>query len=903
MTDMEAVAASARREREGLRVLLVEDNTADAELLVRHLRRAGFDPEWRRVDTEEDYREHLTEDLDLVLADYQMPQFSGLRALELLKESGLAVPFIIVSGSIGEEMAVRAMREGASDYLLKDRMARLGPAVVHALDQARLIRKHQRAEKELRESETLLRTINEASPLGIVVTDADGSCIYTNQAARRILGVGFQEAAGAGWSRTTHPDDYPGLQESWTAARVRAERYESTHRCLRAGEVAWVNLKVAPMRDNDRVFGFVGAVEDITERKQASEVLAASERRFREMLANVDFIAMTLDEKGRITFCNDALLRTTGWTREEVHGADWFATFVPGDEALKALFFEALAAGTIASHHENAIRTKQGELRDIAFNNTTLWDAAGRVVGTASIGEDVTERKRTEKRVREQAEMLDRAHEAIIVREIETRRISFWNKGAERLYGWTAAEAIGRDIGELIFTDPGLVSIINAKLLEADEWRGESQHVTRAGRKLVVSGHVTLIRDAEGRAASALVINIDITEQKNLESQMLRAQRMESIGTLASGVAHDLNNILAPILMSAPLLQQDLPADQREMVVSAILTSAERGADIVKQVLAFGRGLEGKRALLSPRGIVNELAKIMAQTFPKEIRIESTVPRDLWLVNGDATQIHQVLLNLCVNARDAMPDGGTLRLRAGNLEMDESFASMIPEASPGPHVMLEVADTGTGMPPGVQERIFEPFFTTKPVGKGTGLGLSTVVGIIKSHGGCLRVESAPGKGTTFAVYLPAEKEARASDLEKEREAPPVGRGELVLVVDDEKSILAVARGVLESHGYRTLLAADGTEALAIFAQREQEIDAVLTDVLMPFMDGVTLVRALRRLRPQLPVIASTGQRERARLAELQALGVGAVLEKPYSADALLRLLHETLGPGREETAE
>ena len=392
----------------------------------------------------------------------------------------------------------------------------------------------------------------------------------------------------------------------------------------------------------------------------------------------------------------------------------------------------------------------------------------------------------------------------------------------------------------------------------------------------------------------------DITERKKLEQQFLRAQRMESIGTLASGLAHDLNNILTPIMMSAPVLRLGLSEKQREEIIDTIEMSAVRGAQIVKQVLTFGRGLDGEKHPLQVQALISEMVKMIGGTFPKDIIVESTIEPDLWMVLGDGTQLHQVLLNLCVNARDAMPDGGRLRLSAANLDIDASYASMLPDATPGPHVLVEVSDTGSGIPPEILERIFDPFFTTKEVGKGTGLGLSTVHGIIKNLGGLLNVISQAGKGTTFQVYLPAAPDQEPVAAAVSLGIPPTGHGELVLVVDDEPAITNAARTVLEAHGYRVLLATNGAEALTLFAQHSNNVAVVLTDVMMPLMNGVNLLRALRKIRQDVPVIASTGLGERAQLDKLEEMGVKTTLRKPYHSGVLLRTIHGLLHPRAED---
>ena len=383
----------------------------------------------------------------------------------------------------------------------------------------------------------------------------------------------------------------------------------------------------------------------------------------------------------------------------------------------------------------------------------------------------------------------------------------------------------------------------------------------------------------------------DSTERQRLQAQLRHSQRLESIGTLASGVAHDLNNVLAPIMMSIPLLAQAVAGTRNERLVSTIEACAERGSCIVKQVLTFSRGMEGERVLVQVQHLMGDIANIANQTFPRSITIRDIVPRDLWPVNGDATQIHQVLLNLCVNARDAMPEGGTLTMDASNLRIDENYAVMSPDATPGNYLVISISDTGHGIPEETMQKMFDPFFTTKEVGKGTGLGLSTAVGIVKSHRGFLTVETQIGKGSVFKVFLPAE--AGVAEMPPNASKPEAlsGNGDLVLLVDDEASIRVIAQSVMQARGYRVLLAADGTEALAIFAQNSSEIAAVITDIAMPFMDGTTLIRALRKMDPDVPLIVSTGHGEE---AQVSGSHISAFLNKPYDAETLLRSLHAAI---------
>lgn len=399
------------------------------------------------------------------------------------------------------------------------------------------------------------------------------------------------------------------------------------------------------------------------------------------------------------------------------------------------------------------------------------------------------------------------------------------------------------------------------------------------------------VRDSQGLALRIVGTAKDITESKNLEAQYLRVQRMESIGTLAGGIAHDLNNVLTPILLSIGLLKRQEQNPLRLSILATIEDSAQRGADMVKQVLSFARGVEGQQLQVQIGRLLKEIEKIANETFLKNILVRCDVPPDLWVVKGDPTQLHQVLLNLSVNARDAMPNGGTLTLSASNIMLDEQYAAMNLEARPGPHVRIAVGDNGTGMTPEVMERIFEPFFTTKELGKGTGLGLSTTTAIIKSHGGFMQVESKVEAGTQFQVYLPAQLESGVEDVNEAPapEPPSGGHGELVLVVDDEATVRKVTQQTLESSGYRVVLAADGIEAVSVYAARKQEIAVVITDMMMPVMDGPSMIQVLLRINPQVRIIAASGLH-----AHAASMGVRQFIPKPYTAETLLKTLHLVL---------
>lgn len=499
------------------------------------------------------------------------------------------------------------------------------------------------------------------------------------------------------------------------------------------------------------------------------------------------------------------------------------------------------------------------------------------------------ERKQTEQKIREQAALLDVATDAIFVRDLD-EQILFWNKAAERLYGWKKEEVITKKTKEL-WLEKNLSQLPEAlkMLMNKGCWEGELQQKTKCGKEIIVESRWTLVRQFSNKAQSILVVNTDITQKKQLEAQFLRAQRLESIGTLASGIAHDLNNVLAPILMTAQLLESQMHDERSRRLLPILISNAKRGANLVKQVLSFTRGIEGERTLLQLKHLIIEIQQIVKETFPKSIEVFTQISPNFWTTYGDATQLHQVLMNLCVNARDAMPNGGILKVTGENLLVDENYARMHIDAKVGPYIVITVTDTGNGISPEILDRIFEPFFTTKELGKGTGLGLATVVGIIKSHGGFINVYSEEGRGSRFKVYLPAQD---ATEIIEEQEIDlPQGNGELILVVDDEPAIRDITKTSLESHNYRAITASDGIEAIALFVENRDEISLVLTDMVMPSMDGITTIRTLQKINPDVKIIAVSGLVSNDKANAAYDMGVKAFLCKPYTACQLLQTIN------------
>lgn len=508
---------------------------------------------------------------------------------------------------------------------------------------------------------------------------------------------------------------------------------------------------------------------------------------------------------------------------------------------------------------------------------------------------DITERRRAEDKIKEQAALLDVDPAAISVIDPEGR-VLFWNRSAEAIYGWERARMVGTSIkGRLTAERKSTFEEARKTVLERGRWQGEWIHHAEGEIELVIESDWTLVRNDDGTPRFIYVVDSDVTQKKKLEEQVLRAQRMESLGMIAGGIAHELNNVLGPILLSIELIRREVTDERTKRLLGTIESSSKRASDIVKQILAFARGEEEKpKDVVSSRQLLRDVEILVARTFPKSIRVESRLPEDLWPIHGNGTLLQQVLLNLCINAKDAMDSGGTLVLEGENHFLDEHYARLRPHVLPGPFVVLSVTDTGVGIPADKVGRIFEPFFTTKGKGKGTGLGLSVAAGIVQNHGGFINVYSEPDKGTSFKVYLPAARTPEIDMTVEERRHLPHGNGETILVVEDEPMVLELTKQILESHGYRALGAADGTEAMALYAEHKGRIALVLCDMAMPFMDGPATIRAITKMNPSARIVVVSGFADLGKSLDDFRKNVHAFVAKPYSAEKILGAIKDAL---------
>ncbi len=744
-------------------------------------------------------------------------------------------------------------------------------------------------ESALADKENHLRSILETAPDCIKLVDSEGRIVEINQAGLDILeAASFDKAVGAQVNKFIVPEHLQMFRD------LLKQNFLGRSGCLEyeivglKGTRRWLKTLTNPFKNGvGEIVGLLAVTTDITGSKIA-EIQLLEQNRLLEQTHDAIFI-WGLDDG--IIYWNTNAEVLYGFTFDEVRGRE-------AREVLETVFPHSFEEYFEELKQNNRW---EGDLQHTTRLGRTIFVDSRQVVSESNDGtlvvlestRDITWRRAANERISQQAALLDHSKEAILVCDLNHRLI-YWNRGAEKIYGWSSSEILGKELGEVLYDgDHSALEVALRALKTSDGFREERVHLTKDKTKVVTISSWTLVRNDEGQPDYLLLVNSDVTEIKEIEEQLYRSQRMESIGTLAGGIAHDLNNVLSPILMAVEMLQSgDAKEENGEPWLSIIHENTERGADLIRQVLTFARGAEGDHSEIHLRHLVKELIKVLKETFPKNIVVKYDIDPDLCLLSADPTQIHQVLMNLAVNARDAMPNGGTLTIRAQNTTIDKTHARIHLEAVPGNYVLLTVVDSGSGMSANVLKRIWDPFFTTKDVGKGTGLGLSTTLSIVQSHGGFINVVSEPEKGTKFAVYIPASRSlTETSDLEP-ISALPSGHGETILIVDDEPNIRATTTATLEKYGYKTVAAEDGTEAIAVYAQ-DQGIDLVITDMSMPFMGGAATIRALRKINPDLKIISMSGLPFQQTAGDKDLL-TSAFLLKPFTAEKLLATIAEVL---------
>jgi two-component system cell cycle sensor histidine kinase/response regulator CckA len=926
--------------RDPLRLLLVEDSPTDAKLVILALEKAGRAVAFERVDTREAMRSALARQTwDVVVSDWSMPNFSAPAALALLKELAIDLPFIISSGTVGEEHAVEAMRAGAHDYVLKGNLARLGPAVEREVRELATRHAHRQAEVARREAQLRFKRLFESRITGITVATMAGLITEANDTFLEMVGYsrGDLRSGGLDWMALT-PPEWRELTPPLDELRLRGSSSPFEKEYLRKdGSRVPVLVGVAVL-DDDRV---LTVVTDLTEQKQAEDRKAAV------VDAALDAV-VGMDASGAITEFNPAAERTFGYARIEVIGRSLADTLIPERlrEAHRLGLARYLASGdavVIGRRLELQALRRDGSEMPVELSISRV--AGPRKPAFVGFIRDISERKRVERALFERmrlaalgadvgialtaseslAEILRSCCQAV-VRHLGPCSAGVWVLGGPARRPVLEASATSADdvggvpaLAALTQLDVGFIAEARRPYVAPDvgalprfgvetlgvEGASFSAHPLLVGGEAV--GVIAILAyeppsDVAMRGlvsiANAVAVRIHgkVAEQANvgLEEQLRQSQKMEAVGRLAGGVAHDFNNLLSVVLSYSELLLEDLPLDApaREDV-EEIRRAGVRAADLTRQLLMFSRQQVIEPKVLDLNEVLAGMDKMLRRVVGEDIELTSLPAASLGRVNVDPGSIEQVVMNLAINARDAMPTGGKLTLETANVVLDDAYVKSHLGASPGPYVMLSVTDSGSGMDKATVARIFEPFFTTKELGKGTGLGLSTVIGIVQQSRGTIWVYSEIGVGTTFKVYLPlvdAVPQIAAADV-----VPATIRGsEVILLVEDEAQVRDVARGILLRHGYTVLAASYGEEALAIAARHPGPIHLLLSDVVMPKMSGPELARRLGAVRPGIAVLCMSGYTDDSALRHGVIEAEIAYLQKPLTVEGLTRKVREVL---------
>jgi len=750
----------------------------------------------------------------------------------------------------------------------------------------------KRVAEELKTVAREWRVTFDAMGEAICLLAPDGTIQRANKAFRKLVGVSWEALIGRNCHRLLHGEAPPA---DCPMVRALASKHRETA-VMPLGD-RWFKVTADPVTgDSGEILSIVHTMEDMTVRRSIEErqtMLTAAVEQAAESV-------VITDPHGTILYVNPAFERVTGYSRKEAQGKNpRILKSGRQDAAFYEKMWAAIAGGDVWSGRF-VNRRKDGSLYDEEAVISPIRDASGAIVSFVGVKRDVTEEMAAEASLRDSEEryreLFESSGDAIMTLVPPDWNFSSVNPATLKVFGVAeASELVGKSPKRFVsrmqpdgrLSEGEFDEVIRMAL---DEGSRSVEWLCMRRDGATFPALVSLVRMSIGGRILLQATVRDVTGEKLAEQQRQQTQRLQSLGTLAGGIAHDLNNILTPILMGAQVLRDAQLTDEQREVVSMMDASAKRGAGVIGQILTFARGSEGTRGALQSRHLINEVLAMVKETFPRSIAVRQDLDQMLWPVIGNSTQLHQVLLNLLINARDAMPDGGTLDVRAVNRRLDEDGAISAGLERAGPYVVWIVKDTGLGISPEVMPRIFDPFFTTKEPGKGTGLGLSTVHGIVKAHEGAIRVESAVGTGTTFEVLLPAQEGPEDVGDGKSAE-PSAGRGELVLVVDDEPSVRRTIQMFLEAGGYRVVTGASGVDAVAVCAEKRDAVKVIVLDAMMPEMGGEAALRVIRKMMPRIPVVAMSGLTEGFALNEDD---VTLFLEKPFGRAELLAALRALL---------
>ena len=879
-----------------IRLLILEDNPQDAEYAIAQLQHDALDLECQRVDTEADFIASLDRHPDLILADYSLPSFDAVAALKHLQALQLDIPVIVVSGTLGDEQAVRVLREGAADYLLKDRIQRLGPAVRRALEE------HARR----REYQDLVAIVT-CSHDAIVGLDMRGDVINWNAGAEQLYGLHASDIKGRS-IRLVLPAEHQAELFDAVAQVTRGQRVgpvEATH-VHRDGRLIDVSLTLSPVRSAaGEVIGVASIIRDIGAKKRAERLLLESERRYRSMFEH-NPIPMWVHDTGTLRFLavNDAAVRHYGYSRAEFLSMPLADLLCRSDPpalwrgALDSSGPEATGASALSRH-----RKKNGTVIDVQIQSYELTYAGqpGRVV----LATDVTEQLRAQEQLRVAEERLRLAlaasHVGVWDTNLETG-VAYWSETCELMHGLSPGTFGGNFNAFVACIHPDdreqAAGIVRRAIEEHAETEFEYRTLLPDGTVRRISSTAHFFYDEAGKAIRGAGVTSDVTERRSLEHQLRQSQKMEAVGQLAGGVAHDFNNLLTAILGYADLLEPELEGQPGGLEdLEQIRKSAMRAAHLTRQLLAFSRRQILQSTVIDLNSLIADLGNLLRRLIPENVRIDLVLPPRIHRIKADPGQIEQVVMNLAINARDAMPSGGTLTIETANREVNADFfrnLGVTGKVDSRHFVTLTIRETGTGMDNDTKRRIFEPFFTTKHKGKGTGLGLATVYGIVKQSDGFICLESEPNCGATFTVYLPKTTEATAHDVPAPQERRMATGTETILLVEDEEAVRLLTLALLERHGYHTLTAVDAEDAIRLAEAEGGPIHLLLADVILPGQDGPALYRILKASRPALKSLFMSGYTDEAILKRGILDRKAAFLHKPFTAAELSTKVRDVL---------
>jgi PAS domain S-box-containing protein len=875
--------------KEGTTILIVEDDPGTATLQQRRLARAGYVAD-TAANTEQALAKLAARAYSLLLLDYRLADGTdGLALCQRLKNAGHDVPVVLVTGFSDEATVIRALRAGVRDFVPKsvEYLDYLPEAVERVLRQTR-------TEQELAASRAQLAGIIESAKDAILVTEADRRITLFNRAAEQMFRCTAAEALGQPLGRFIPRDMSPtgeGPDETSVTNLVR-----EGSRGIRADgsefplEASYSRVEVG----GRKVYTVV--VRDVTERRRAEEALRESEELYRNLVETSPDAILLADLDGTIRKANRQAALLFGFAgAEALVGRNAGELVAPESRDHLAETLRGVLEKGGVRNVECVLVRQDGSRFPAESSAEVVRDSKGQPRGFLGVLRDITARAAAQAKLREQAALLAKATDAILVEDLDDR-ITFFNPRAERLYGWTAAEALGRNAAELLYKPGQLGARDEARriLHEKDEWKGELRQTTKSEKELIVESHWTLVRDEQGRATGKLVINTDVTDKKKLEAQLLQAQRMESVGVLAGGVAHDFNNMLTVITGCSEIMLGRMAAGEAGRdLIEEIRKAGERAALLTRQLLAFSRKQILRSVVLDLNVLIQDMEKLLRRLIGEDIDVAAVLCAGGAWVRADPGQLQQVIMNLVVNARDAMPTGGRLTVATHLVDLDAHYAEGHPDARPGPYVLLAVTDTGHGMDEATKVHIFEPFFTTKGVGVGTGLGLATVYGVVKQSGGSIEVYSEPGHGTVFKIYLPHIDEKVALAAPAESPQAPRGR-ETVLLAEDEEGVRSIMRLALSACGYTVLESKNTDEAIRMCREQEGQIHLLVTDVVMPKLSGRQLADLLSAMRPTMKVLYVSGYTDDS-VVRHGVLAAGmAFLQKPFAPLTLAKKVREVL---------